>query len=228
MGHVVIPCNTQDELNITGREILVKKINELTSKQDYVTLGISGGRSVQGIFSLLKNETTLPWGKVHIFLVDERQVPLDHADSNYKLGKDLFIDHLIKAVVLPQANLHPFDMNKELAAYNKELTDHGGTLDIVLLGAGEDGHIGALFPNHASVRNLANGYIKLNDSPKPPADRVTISQSTLLKAKVAVLLFVSEAKQDAYNLFSADGPFETCPARLVKEIKNAYVLTWFR
>jgi 6-phosphogluconolactonase len=227
MGETTVQCASQEELDRRGCDIISRCVKDLAQTQPAITLGISGGRSIRGIFSLLKNETVLPWDKVHIFWVDERLVPLNHVDSNYKLGKDLFIDNLIRSGALPAANVHPFDMNKGIDAYNNELAKHGGMLDIVLLGAGEDGHICALFPNN-SVKDDGTGYIAVKDSPKPPSDRITISRSTLLRAKVAVLLFVGEAKKDAFMLFSKEGPVEECPARLVKQMQDAHVLAYLR
>lgn len=215
----------------TAAETIAKSIKSLLQKQPQVVLAVPGGRSVPEIFKLLRNDATVPWEKVHIFMVDERLVPLEHEQSNFRLAKENLISPLVKSGKLPKDNVHPFVYDKEktgagLDEYENELKEYEGAYDIVLLSSGEDGHIGALYPKHHSVRDESEFYLIMHDSPKLPKDRMTMSRKLLLKSKVAVLLFFGEAKREAYESFvdwSKD--YEQCPARLVKLIDNHYVIT---
>ncbi|OCL27728.1 6-phosphogluconolactonase [Orenia metallireducens] len=209
---------------------MVKGIENLLQENDYLVLGIVGGSSVAGIFSYLK-EYSIDWNKVHIFMADERLVPLDSDESNYKLAKEAFLDELIGTGKLPKKNLHPFvyDPNQKdygLNSYIKDLNQYGGKMDIILLSAGEDGHTASLFPNHPSIEDESEAYILVDNSPKPPVKRISASKNLLLKAKESFLLFFGEQKFDAYRRFSdEDISIKECPSKLVKSIDKSYIFT---
>lgn len=217
------------ELDEKGANIIADSVNKLAKSQEYVVLAVPGGRSVSGIFTRLK-EKDIPWNKVHIFMVDERLVPIDHEESNFKLAKESFVADLIKQGKLPEQNIHPFIMDKEketygIGEYADELKQYGARYDIVLLSSGEDGHVGALYPNH-SIKDDAEFYIVMHDSPKLPKDRMTMSRQLLLKSKVAIILFFGEAKKQAYNKFKDESvSVIECPAKIVNKIPESYILT---
>ena len=216
-----------EELSRAAVEILVAEINKLLEQKEQIILVIPGGRSVAALWNLLADEQRIPWSKVQVFLVDERVVPPTHADSNYKLDHDLFLKKLMDSGQLPKENVHPFNPedneDKVSINYNEELKKYGKP-DIIILSSGEDGHVGALYPNH-SVKNEAEGYIVMDDSPKPPPVRMSMSRKTMLAATAALLFFVGQGKKDAYEKFKQGDDIIECPARLVKQIKDSYVLT---
>ncbi len=218
-----------DELAKEGVSILASAIKRILHKKKSVVLAIPGGRSVQPIWKLLADETRISWKSVHIFMADERIVPPSHEDSNYRLAYDFFLKRLVDERRLPLKNLHPFAPKeidgKGSGSYYDELKKVGGKPDVIILGAGEDGHVGALYPGHHSVKNDAEGYIAMDDSPKPPAERITMSRKLMAAADTALLLFIGEGKRDAYLKFKAGDDIIDCPARLVKKVGNAYVLT---
>lgn len=162
-------------------------------------------------------------------MADERIVPKTDKDSNYKLAYDTFIKALIAKGKLSKGNVHPFtpkkSKDKGSGDYYNELKKFGGKPDILILGVGEDGHVGALYPNHPSIKNNSKGYITLDDSPKPPSERMTMSRNTMLGAKTVILLFIGNAKKHAYEKFKNGKDVVDCPARLAKKIKKVYVIT---
>ena len=220
----------KDEAEKEAVKVLIDSINKILEKKDKVVLGICGGKSVVRVFNLLK-EADIQWNKVHIFMVDERLVPVDDKESNFKLAKDTFIDELISKGKLPNENAHPFILNNKegfgISDYEIELNKYGGHYDIILLSSGEDGHVCALFPNHESIKNESPMFITLNNSPKPPPNRMTASRKLLSKASVALLLFFGESKEDVYKRFcDASVSIYECPAKIVKEVKEAYVFRY--
>ena len=218
-----------NELSKAAVGILAEKINVLLKTQKYVILGISGGRSVKMIFELLKDEKRINWKKVHIFMADERWVPISHEDSNYRLAKETFIDYLIDKKKLPKKNTHPFLIheNDELSMgqYEGELKALSDEYDIAIFGAGEDGHVASLYPAHSSLNDDYDYFIKVEDSPKPPKKRLSMSRKMILKTKTAFVLFTGEGKKHAYYYFKRNEDFRSCPAKLVKFVKDAYVFT---
>jgi 6-phosphogluconolactonase len=127
--------------------------------------------------------------------------------------------------------MDPFilDENKQdygLADYKDEIKKFGGSYDIVLVSAGEDGHIGALYPNHHSIKNESEDYILIDDSPKPPKQRMSMSKNMFLKSKIGILLFSGEGKRNSYKNFLDDKlDFVKCPAKLTLKLPESYVLT---
>ena len=97
---------------------------------------------------------------------------------------------------------------------------------MAMLGVGEDAHVGALFPEHHSVKDCSPGYLSLTDSPKPPPHRVTASRALLASSSMLGALVLGEAKRQALELIVApQGTTETCPARIVYEVPSSYVFT---
>lgn len=225
-----ISSKNKDELDRFTLNIMVNSTEELLRNQDKVVIAIPGGRSVQGVFELL-GEDSISWERVHIFMVDERLVSLSHQDSNFKLAQEIFLNKLVTKGVLPEENIHPFVLDRDaedfgIFHYEQELKRHGGIYDIVLLSAGEDGHIGALYPNHHSIKSEADFYLTMKDSPKPPKARMTLSRKLLLKSKVTILLFFDKTKKEAYRKFSGGQVhYQACPAKLVLMIDDSYVIT---
>jgi len=103
------------------------------------------------------------WSRVHIFFGDERHVPPDHADSNYRMAKET----LLSKVLIPAANVHRIqtenpDAAKAAEQYDRELVkafqlngeDQMPRLDLIFLGMGPDGHTASLFPGTTAVHEL--------------------------------------------------------------------------
>lgn len=190
-----------------------KTVTNLLKKQDIVILGLCGGRSIQGILKLLKQEK-LPWSKIHVFMVDERQVPIRHEESNFKQAHDLLFKDLLEKELLDKTNLHPYDYEKPVEQYTKLLQQSNG-FDICFFGVGEDGHIAGLYPNHHSIKNDSKGFITMNDSPKPPRNRMTMSKHLVKQSQTNFVLFFGEHKKNAYQKFLNESTTTTnTPAKL--------------
>ncbi|MEK6950156.1 MAG: 6-phosphogluconolactonase [Nanoarchaeota archaeon] len=213
-------------------EIIEKSLARILRRKPAAVLGLPGGRSVQGIFRLLaKNDTNdtgrthfIPWNRVQLFWVDERLVPLDHAESNYRLAKELFLDELVKKNKIPKENIHPFDYKAGVLDYQKTLARYGGRYDLILLGVGEDGHIAGLFPHHPGLKKK-NAFFTMNDAPKLPGQRMSIGSGLLQKAEVAIALFYGKEKEEAWKAFRNPAlGVEDCPAKLILPIREAYAV----
>ncbi len=209
------------DLEKKASKIIKDSILSLLNKKDKVVFAVPGGRSVSGIFKLLIKED-IPWQKVHIFMVDERLVPLEDSESNFKLAKELFLDK----ISVPKESIHPFIVDKGIKEYEGELKVVGGAYDIVLLSAGEDGHVGALYPNHRSIESESEYFLVMNDSPKPPPNRMTLSKKLLLRSKVVLIMFLGKGKRGAFEKFMDKGTDPiACPAKLVQSINESYAFT---
>lgn len=211
------------DIHNKASDLLKKHLMEEINEKGTVILGLPGGRNISPILSKLK-KAAISWEKVHVFLVDERLVPLNDLNSNFRLiNKEL-------SEVIPQGNLHPFIFNKNvpdfgLKRYEKEIKMYGGKYDIVLLSAGEDGHISSLFPDHPALHEESEYYIVVEDAVKPPPMRISISKSFLKRSKIGILLFNGIEKKSAFEQFQNDTlTFEACPAKIVNELPRSYIL----
>ena len=209
-------------------DLIAENINNLAKERERVVLAIPGGSSVKGIFYNLR-QGNICWEKVHIFMVDERLVPLDSEESNFRLAKESFIDGLLSRELIYKENINHFlydALNKEdcVREYSKDLEKVGGRFDIVLLSSGEDGHVGALYPNHPSIKDDSEFYIYVDDSPKPPPKRMSASRRLIEKSDLGILLFFGDKKRKAYENFldNSLGIYD-CPAKIVNSVRRPYV-----
>lgn len=158
-------------------------------------------------------------------MVDERLVTIESKESNFRLLKEVLNS------IIPKENLHPFIYDKDsnsfgIKPYEEEIKRYGGNFDIVLVSAGEDGHIASLYPNHPSISDNSEHYIFVDNSPKPPAKRTSASKNMILRSKIGIAIFYGEIKKEAYlNFLNKELDYTTCPAKLVSEISESYVIT---
>lgn len=220
---------TRKEAEESAAIKIITLIESLLERQEQVVFGVPGGRSVSGIFKLLL-KANIPWEKVRIFMVDERLVPISDPQSNFLQLKKNLTSELVLSGKLPKDNVHPFIYSPVAAdsgvkKYEEELRKVGGKYDIVLLSCGEDGHVGGLFPQLSVLRD-GDYFIKMNDSPKPPSDRMSMSRELLLQTTYGILLFFGEGKKNAYqNFLDEKVSWKECPAKLVQELNKHFVYT---
>ena len=128
---------------------------------------LSGGSTPKATFGLLANDAfrdRFPWDRTHLFFGDERFVPYDHPDSNYRMAREAMIAH----VPIATTQVHPWqtDTDPEHAAlhyadtlkrfYGTDTLDPARPLfDVMFLGLGEDGHTASLFPGVAALAERA-------------------------------------------------------------------------
>ena len=222
---IIISHPKKEDCDAEIANIIRDSIQKILQTKDKVIFGIVGGSSVSGIYELLR-EKNIPWGRVHIFMVDERMVPITNKDSNFRFAAEIFIEELMQKGSLPAKNAHSFDIKKGLEYYQEEFTQVTDKFDIILLSSGEDGHVAALFPNHHSIKDKSEYFFTMKDSPKSPPERITASLPLLKKSSVAIVLFYGKAKKDAYEKFHDDDLSVTdCPTKLVEEVNAGYVGT---
>jgi len=203
--------------------IISKCINRVIQANKQAIIGLAGGKSISNTLDELI-KMTIDWNHVHIFVVDERLVPIDNLLSNFKMIQEKFLQ------IMPKTNIHPFILNGDkkdygLTKYNKLFKKYKKYFDIVIVSSGEDGHIGSLFPSHSSILNESDGYITVHNSPKPPTKRVTISKKMIIKSKTGFLFIVGDHKKNAYKkFFDNEINYIDCPSKLISKIPENYVI----
>lgn len=174
---------------------ILKAANESIEKFGSFLVVLAGGSTPKVVYEMLAKEQA-DWSKWHIYHNDDRCLPVDHVDRNSKMARDAWLNH----VAIPQAQI--YDIPAELGnvegakAYAKTL-EGVRAFDLVILGLGEDGHTASLFPEQA-VDNSADA-VPVFEAPKPPADRITISQNRLNNTHEVMFLVTGAGKQEAVD-----------------------------
>ena len=156
------------------------------------TLVLAGGNTPKRCYELLAG-AEVRWGRVTVLFGDERCVPPDHPESNYRMAREALLDRVAPATVHRIAGeLGP----DEAAASYDRIVGALEPLDVVLLGAGEDGHTASLFPGHSELQ--AKGFaVGVRNAPKPPPDRVSLTLPALQGARRVIVLATGAGKADA-------------------------------
>ena len=183
-------------------ERLMARLVELQGATDgSVHLCLTGGRIANRIydaFADLVEGSDLDPTRIELWWGDERFVPTEDSDRN--AGHTLAI--LARTLPLTSARTHSMaaadgiaDADASALTYAKELGDT--TFDICLLGLGEDGHVASIFPGHPSFAETTHTVIGVNDSPKPPASRISLTVPTLSRSREVWFLVAGAEKADA-------------------------------
>ncbi|MCK9521853.1 MAG: 6-phosphogluconolactonase [Proteobacteria bacterium] len=201
----------------TAAAIVAAQIRAVVAARGTCRLALAGGNTPAPLYALwAKGEAgfEVPFAQVTALFGDERFVPHDHADSNYRSARE----HLLSRVPALGA-VHPMtdgadDPDAAARAYEAHLQD---PIDVLLLGMGPDGHIASLFPHSpafASPERLALAVI----GPKPPPQRITITPRVIAAARHVFVLVTGADKAEAVSqAMSATGVSEALPATLVRE-----------
>lgn len=187
--------NSQDEINQATLTRILQAADEAIAKYGSFLIVLAGGSTPKSVYQLLAKEKA-DWANWHVYHNDDRCLPVDHIERNSKMAREAWLNH----VAIPAHQIHdiPAELgNIEGAKAYAQTLKGVRTFDLVLLGLGEDGHTASLFPNQL-VDNSADAVPVFN-SPKPPADRVTISQARLNDTNGVLFLVTGAGKQDAVN-----------------------------
>ena len=154
---------------------------------------LAGGMSIINTYKILGSSES-DWSKWHIYIGDERCLPLKDKDRNDRLINEVWLNN----GKIPKQNIH--FVHAELGVDNGALHYQGilnsiGDFDVVLLSMGEDGHTASLFPNHLYDENKS--VVVECNSPKYPKDRISMSYSRLNQSKNVFKVINGSSKQDA-------------------------------
>jgi len=188
-----------------GGGLLALALETVLAREGRARLAIPGG-SALGAARVARERLGEAWGRVVLTWVDERCVPLTSADSNRAAATR---EGLLDGDPRPHSIL-PLFLDGEAPQQAAERVDEalraelGGALDVVLLGMGGDGHIASLFLGSEPAGAALAAHV--GESPKPPADRITLTAQALRSARHTVLLATGEDKRGALVRLMAGDP----------------------
>ena len=196
---IVIPGNKEETITY-ATEQFIEVANEAIAAHDYFAVALSGGSTPKAIFQSLSSDRykdQIDWSKVLLFWSDERAVPADHPDSNYRMAMDA---GLSKLPIKPD---HIFrmkgegDVEENALEYEKLIQSilPNGIFDLVMLGMGDDGHTASLFPKTHALHS--DGRLAVaNFLPEKEVWRLTLTYSAINSAREVFIYVLGEGKAE--------------------------------
>ena len=225
----IIVFTTIDKLAEYSAGLLNTLIAE-TADGEYLTIALSGGSTPKRIFNYIssRDHGNTDWRKVRFFWVDERCVPPDDEESNYKMTRL----NLLQNIAIPEQNI--FRIHGETApekeavrysniiAENVPFENNLPRFDLIILGLGEDGHTASIFPGNTALFQSAK-ICEVAKQPQSGQQRITITGPVINNARQVVFMVTGAGKTDIVAQILQDK--ETgLPASFVKPADGK--LTW--
>ena len=226
---------TPQELFAAAAEEVVHAANDAVGARGRFTIALSGGSTPKSLYNLLATNarTTLPWDRMFFFWGDERHVPPDDPESNYRMVNEA----MLSKVPVPPGNVFRIpaensDANEVASAYEQTVRkffqlDAGGVprFDLILLGMGPDGHTASLFPGTAGLKERSRLVIA-NWVEKMKTHRLSFTLPVLNAAReVAFLVSGTDKAPVLKAVLEGNEPGEQYPAKLVQPKDGK--LIWF-
>jgi 6-phosphogluconolactonase len=210
---------------------MARAVLEALAERGSATIALSGGSSPFAAYRLLAGQP-IDWGKVQIYQVDERAVPLDSDRSNFSNVKKALVD----PARIPAANVHRMrgddpDLARAAADNEAELRDNVAqkvagipALDLVVLGIGDDGHTASLFPGEDTV-NVTDRLVAVVRATEKREARLTLTAPVLENAKNTVVIAYGAAKHEPLErIWATSGDLRQTPARIIRGFRGT--VTW--
>ena len=230
----LIICPNTEELYGKAAERFAELAQQAAQARGRFTVALSGGSTPRGLYALLATaeyRERIPWSHVHLFWGDERCVPPDHPESNYRMVQE----SLLSKIAIPERNVHRMAGEKEpqiaAAEYEAELKNFfrlsEGALprfDLILLGLGEDGHTASLFPGSEALEDTEHLVVAICVE-QLKTHRLTLTLPVLNNAAQVIFLVAGESKSAILKEVLRADPFSSnLPAAKVQPVTGG--LTW--
>ena len=203
---------------------LARAAAEYFVAQSPETVALSGGSTPKLLYQILADEfrDDLTWSKIHFFWSDERHVPPDHPDSNYRMANEALLSHVDSNVHrIPSENPNAEEAAADYEQTLIQVTDQPlPRLDLVLLGLGTDGHTASIFPGsevlHDTKHLVAAPYVE-----KFKSHRITMTLPLLNNgSSVVFLVSGAEKAQIVKEVLEGENKY---PAQAVKPTQGELI-----
>jgi 6-phosphogluconolactonase len=209
-------------------QYFLEMTTEAVQAQGHARIAISGGSTPKTTFALLADpnepwRTHMPWADLDLYWVDERCVPPDDADSNYRMTREAMLDH----VPLQPEQIHRIEgeLDPEAAAarYETELRSsfrlegaESPRFDLVALGMGPDGHTASLFPHTEAIHELSRLSVANHVPQQKDSWRITLTWPVINHASSVFFLIAGQDKAAVLNeVLTGPRDPERLPSQLI-------------
>ncbi|KAJ2354616.1 suppressor of los1-1 [Coemansia erecta] len=236
----VYSFESNDKVSQALGEFIAHASSEAIAKHGRFTIAFSGGSLPATACKHLRSNHSIDFSKWYVFFADERCVKLDSPESNFRLVREELLDSLVQ-----QGRGIPSDqvmvINDDLIESTRLVADdylvklqsvfssttrpnRFPEFDLVLLGIGPDGHTCSLFPEHPLLEERSAWVAAIDDSPKEPPRRITLTLPIVNHARKVAFVVTGAGKKGTVKAI-VDDKDERLPAALVAPVKgDAY---WF-
>ena len=213
-------------------QFVVALAKECLTRHGRFTIALSGGSTPRRLYEVLASppySENMAWDRWQVFWSDERCVPPDHQDSNYRMAREELLDH----VAIPDTNVHrmrgeddPHEAAQRYEAVVREVFQSPApSFDLILLGIGDDGHTASLFPGTLALGEQDRLVVD-NWAPDLQVHRITFTLPLINAAKVVAFLDTDETKAGVLRQVLEPAPGENMlPSGLVRPSPG--VVHWF-
>ncbi len=224
MSTVVEIFPDSDTLVGAAARQLVDAITTAVAARGRALIVLTGGSNGIGLLRSLATEGgDVDWSKVHLFWGDERYVPEDDDERNDKQARQALLDH----IDIPSSHVHTMPASdgefgndlaaaalayEQLLAANADPGQPAPNFDVHLLGVGPEGHINSLFPDTPAVLETTRMVVAVEDSPKPPPQRITLTLPAIQRSREVWLMVSGAGKADAVAAAIGGAPPVSVPA----------------
>jgi 6-phosphogluconolactonase len=224
---------TPEALNRAAADAFAQLADKTITEKGRFTVALAGGNTPRAIYQLLATNyrEQIGWAHIHFFWGDERYVPSNDPDSNYRMAREALFDHI--PILAENVHRMPTEfIQPETAAQNYEKIlkifwpASQPRFDLIQLGLGPDGHIVSLFPNSPLLQEEQRLVAVVGDSPKPPPTRLTLTLPAINHATQIHFFVTGEEKAEALRS-TLKGPRDPqkFPAQAVQPT-NGQVIWW--
>src|SRR3954453_4895037 len=213
-----------EEVAAAALEVIGGAVREAIAERGVAHLSLAGGNTPKRTYEQLAGALG-SWEHVGLWFNDERAVPPDDPQSNFKMVAEALGGHPTLHRIAGES-----DPEAAAQAYEREMrsrieaTAEAGmpVIDLHVLGIGDDGHTASLFPGHAEVEIRDRLVVPVHDSPKPPPTRLTMTLPLLQAARQRVILATGADKAGPVSVL-VEGPNPDYPSSLVGD-QNTLVI----
>jgi len=224
-------CDDEEELAVAAADLFVERSEYALRRRGRYLVALSGGKTPRRLYELLASPAYIDkvdWKRTEVFWVDDRCVPPDHPDSNYRMANEL----LLSKVPLEEKQVHRIrgEEEPELAAkvYGIEVSAYMSksliTFDLAVLGLGIDGHTASLFPGDPAVSEFEKVAVVVKPGGQQHR-RITVTLPVLNHVATALFLVTGAEKAAIVREILDEGNPKGYPAGLVVPIKGE--LFWY-
>lgn len=231
MAHELLKLDRPEAVAEAGAEVFAREAARAFDRRGRFTVALSGGTTPRAMFALLAHPPyvdQVDWAQVWVFWGDERCVPPDDPQSNYRVANEVWLQH----VPVPEGHIHRIrgerDPEAAARAYERVLRESfpaadrpGGppgeaTLDLIYLGLGADGHTASLFPGTEGL-DERDRWVVAHHVPDLATWRISLTAPTLNAGRRIVFLVTGASKRNAlHRVLEGDPEPDKYPAQLIQ------------
>lgn len=189
-------------------------LDALLKIKSTVMIGLAGGSSFDGWYTELLQSSqwdTVDTSRIRWCVTDER-VNCDRGDRNDAHIWEVFLNPLSQQWFTEEK----YFVRPTIDSLGNDYSERVGVIDIAFFGMGPDGHTASIFPGHEALQSSEIGFIKIDNAPKPPPERISISPKSLQHLTHVCLFAVWQAKKEALtNFLDKAIDVNVCPAKFL-------------